>query len=200
MKHQAGHTLAEILCITFILVIIGSVITLFITSSWRRIQLTNMVEDMNRSALLSLDHLARDISETTSSRVIIDGTNNFICFPTARDIDGTYRLLPGGEPDWNGWILYYLFPDGSLRTTDNRQIYLLARKRLAGTITNPPAASAAGDLSGATIVARNMLEFTIVMDNLLGTVNYRATVKVTKEYGGRDCYFELERVFAAKSP
>ncbi len=199
MRREKGHTLAEILCIMFILVIITTLVTLFITSSWRRITLTNTVEDVNRSVLVSIDRFDRDISESSSTHVTIDIDRNAVYFPSPRDADGAYRTLAGVDPDWCCWILYYLYPDGASRTTDGRQLYLLARKRVSGGLSSPPGPGESGNLNGASVVARNITAFSVVMENPSSAVNYRVTVRAAKIYGGRDCSFELEKVIAVKS-
>jgi hypothetical protein len=183
----------------FILVIITTLVTLFITSSWRRITLTNMVEDVNRSVLVSIDRFDRDISESSSTHVTIDTVHSAVFFPSPRDVDGAYRTIAGGEPDWCCWILYYLYPDGASQTTDGRQLYLLARKRVSGELASPPGAGEPGNLNGASVVARNITAFSVVMENPSSSVNYRVTVRAAKVYGGRDCSFELEKVIAVKS-
>jgi len=182
----------------FILVIITLLVTLFITSSWRRIVLANTVEDVQRSAVVSLDRFDRDISESSSTHVTIDTMHHAVYFPSPRDHDGVYRTLAGGDPDWCSWILYYLFPDGS-QTTDGRPIHLLARKRLPGGLASPPGAAETGTLSGASVMARNITAFTVMMENPSASVIYRVTVKAEKVYGGRDCSFELEKAIAVKS-
>jgi prepilin-type N-terminal cleavage/methylation domain-containing protein len=202
-----GLTLVEIMFAMTLFLIIFSIAASLFCQSLRRFAIINVLQDVQKNAIIGMDRFARDFSETSDSMVIneTESSRKCIYFPSKRNKLGSFdytaaSLLSGALP-WKSWIVYYLYPDAGKKTTDNRQLYCIARKikEMNHKPTTLEIIPMMSSLDGAQIAARNVVRFTVKTETTGEMDSLRATIETEGQYSGRKCTFSVERVFLLNS-
>ncbi|MHC9544700.1 MAG: PilW family protein [Vulcanimicrobiota bacterium] len=199
-KMSFGVTLVEILIAMAIFITLLTLSALLLSSAWRKFHATNALQDAKTNAFLAMDRLSQDLKETS----VVHLKNNasratsieerYICFPSPRDMKGTFKTLSTGDPDWNTWVIYSLAPD-----REYRELYHLYRKRISGPSNVPPALSDIENHNDAQTAARFILNFEMDEDeDFCSFYSYNALIVTQKPYRNEKFNFKLDKNFSFK--
>lgn len=191
-------TLVELLIAMAIFLILLTLSAVLLSSAWRRFHATNALQDAKTNAFMAMDRLSQDLKETSVVHLKNNASRKtniekrYICFPSPRNMKGTFQTLTTGEPDWNTWIIYSLAPD-----REYRDLYYLYRKRISGPSSMPPALSDIMNHNGAQTAARFILNFEIEEDeDFCSFYSYNALIVTQKPYRNEKFNFRLDKNFS----
>jgi hypothetical protein len=199
---RRGITLIELMMGLSLFMVLMMLSAVFFTSAWRTFHARNALQDAQNNAIMGIDRFGRDFKETTVVNVInyTDSStamgDRYIYFPSPRDIQGNYAVLPSGDPDWQTWMIYSLAPD-----PDDSSVFIFFRKRKAGSPAFPPSLSDINDRRGAQVAARFVMDFTVTQAATSGSAySYNAVIQTRRTYKNDKFSFNTEKFFTFTSP
>lgn len=151
-KCRNGITQIELVFSLSILIVVLTLCTMLFTSSLRKYQATNTIQNTQNNAIMGMDRFAQDFRETTITHLFYytdpdvvhpDITQNFVYFPSPRDKENKVIHYSSGETRWQSWIVYYVkspdFQDPSYdilnellddKSINTVRVYYLYRKQI----------------------------------------------------------------------
>jgi prepilin-type N-terminal cleavage/methylation domain-containing protein len=193
-----GFSLAELIIAMAILVSVLVICSMLFTSSWRRLQTSNALQDAQNSAIIGMEKFAREFEETSAFYIANKAdpaspdynSPPYISFPSPRDTSGDYHRYPStGDPQWQLWIVYYLEKD-----PDCQELYYMKKKLIPFT----PDASAPSPADGGIIqvISRNVKSFKVMKNSSPESINnFEAELVTDRPYGGAHYSFQSTRTF-----
>ncbi len=129
---KSGTTLLEVLIAFGILVLVLVLAFKLFNPSLGYFRAGMDLSEVQRNLILAQKRLLSDIAEARREWVTNQTLSSppALALPSARDSNGVFQYTGQAEPDWQKWIIYYLYPD------DSAEENLLVRKEYSSTF--PP--------------------------------------------------------------